>query len=343
MKLKEKKDMLSITFDSMNMDEERSEEILKELVNYNTELENKEEKVNMKERRIKTGEGSHEISPKNNKNNRWQYVLGSLCVLAAASFGIFMWRGSYIDDKGGKTAPGSNAYVEETTAGEVSADKKTDALEEADKNNAVFDIVTGDGQTISVKTDMNVSEQEELIYEFMAGDIKMKLKKDYNYNIYSRQTDNGLEMMAVGIRKEGNTYYYIYSKQLKQRDIIEETGKISDETVPVEQGELNGSSITPEFVEVIFIEGERYINSREQLLERLSSFYNTVNEFIDSSCIREPQEKCKQNGIEGELDGEFEYKILQDAEKSYITCGIKDPIDSRLEMYFRYIDGEIGQ
>ena len=171
----------------------------------------------------------------------------------------------------------------------------------------------------------------------------MKLKKDYNYNIYSRQTDKGLEMMAVGIRKEGNTYYYIYSKQLKQRDIIEETGKISDETVPVEQGELNGSSITPEFVEVIFIEGERYINSREQLLERLSSFYNTVNEFIDSSCIREPQEKCKQNGIEGELDGEFEYKILQDAEKSYITCGIKDPIDSRLEMYFRYIDGEIGQ
>ena len=341
MKLKEKKDMLSITFDSMNMDEERSEEILKELVNYNTELENKEEKVNMKERRIKTGEGSHEISPKNSKNNRWQYVLGSLCVLATVSFGIFIWRGSYIDDKGGKTVPGSNAYVEETTAGEVSADNKTDATEDVNKNNAVFDIVTGDGQTISVKTDMNVYEQEELIYEFVAGDIKMKLKKDYNYNIYSRQTDKGLEMMAVGIRKEGNTYYYIYSKQLKQRDIIEETGKIPDETVPAEQGELNGSSITPEFVEVIFIEGERYINSREQLPERLASFYNTVNEFIDK---REPQEKCKQNGIEGELgDSEFEYKVLQDAEKSYITCGINDPIDSRLEMYFRYIDGEIGQ
>lgn len=343
MRSKEEKNMLNITFDNMSMEKERSEEILRELVNYNTELENKEEKRNMKEKKIAVGENLHEISPKNNKNNRWQYVLGSLCIVAVAALGFYIWNNRGINDIGGKSAPGSNVQREETTAGEVLADNNTDSTEETYNRDTVFDMVTGDGQKIIVKTSVKDYEQDDPIYEIEAGDIRMMLKKDYNYNLYGRQTNEGLEMLAVGVRKEGGTYYYIYSIQTKPSDnnIIEETGKISDGTASETQGALDGSSITPEFVEVKFTEGESYIGDRDRLIDELSSFYNTVNEFIDG---KEPQEKCRQNGIEGEIDGnEFEYKILKEAETAYVTCGIKDPIDSRFDMYFRYLDREIGQ
>lgn len=343
MKSKEEKNMLNITFDNMSMGEERSEEILRELINYNTELENKEEKGDMKEKKVAVGENLHEISPKNNKNNRWQYVLGSLCMVAVAAFVIFIWNNWGIDDRGGKSAPGSNVQREETTAGEALADNKTDSADETNNRDTVFDMVTGDGQKITVKTSINEYEQNDSIYEIESGDIRMKLKRDYNYNLYSRQTNEGLKMLAVGVRKEGSTYYYIYSVQIKSSDdnIIEETGKIPDETTSETQGALDSSSITPEFVEVKFTEGESYIGDRDRLIDELSSFYNTVNEFIDG---KEPQEKCKQNGIEGEINGsEFEYEILKNAEVSYVTCGVKDPIDFRFDSYFRYVDGEIGQ
>lgn len=342
MKWKEEKNMLNKTFDNMSMGEERSEEILRELINYNTELENKEEKRDMREKKVAVGENLHEISPKNNKNNRWQYVFGSLCIVAVAALGFFIWNNRGINNIGGKSVPGSNVQREETTAGEVLADNNTDSAEETNNRDTVFDMVTGDGQKITVKTSVKDYEQNDPIYEIEAGDIRMLLKKDYNYNLYSRQTNEGLEMLAVGVRKEGSTYYYIYSMQIKPSDdnIIEETGKISDGTASETQGALDGSSITPEFVEVKFTEGESYIGSRDRLIDELSSFYNTVNEFIDG---KEPQEKCKQNGIEGEIDGsEFEYKILKEAEASYVTCGIKEPIDSRFDLYFRYVDGEIG-
>ena len=343
MELKGKKNILNMTFDNMNMSEERSEEIMKELINYNIESEGREEKENMREKKISAGEKLHEISPKNNKNGRWQYVFGIICVFAVATLGFFIWNNAAIKDSGDKIVAGSNVQNEETTANEASADRNTDSANQTLNTDTVFFVETGKNEELSAVIIPNPASKD-LIYEVEHGNISMKLKKDYNYNLYSKETDEGLEMLAVGVRKEGNTYYYVYSMQIIY-DAISGTFKTEDDAEAVtrktmEDTDIDYSREMPYFVEVSFTEGEKYIDSRDELIDRLSSFYNTVNEFTEG---REPDVAYKQNDIEGELGrGEFEYLILQEAEASYVTCGVKDSIASRLNGYFMYMDGKIG-
>lgn len=326
MKMKDKKSILNMTFDSMNMSGKRSEEIIKELINYNTELEKKEEKRAMADKNL------HEISPKNSKRGKWQYVLGALCVLAVAVSGVLIWQNTDINNKGNKTVAGSNVQGEEETTKEVLSENNTDSAGQTDKKDTVFYIEKGNDKILS-SVIIPANSSKDLIYEVEQGNICMKVKKDYNYHLYSRQTDDGLEMMAVGVRKEGDTYYYVYSKQLKSSgdDTTAETRRTIDDT----------DDMTPDFIEVSFTAGEKYIDSREELIDELSAFYDTVNEFIND---REPEASYKQVDIEGELsEGRFEYEVLQEAEAAYITCGVVDPIDFRLEGYFNYVDGEIGK
>lgn len=322
MEIKDKKSILNMTFDSMNMSEKRSEEIIKELTDYNTELENKEEKkAMMKEKKIAADKNSHEISPKNNRRAKWQYALGGLCVVAAAVSGVLIWQNTDSGNKGNKITAGANVYSEEGINREVSAESNTDYAADTAKEDTVYYVEKGDDKILSSAI-IPSGSSEDLIYEVEQGNICMKVKKDYNYHLYSRQTDDGLEMMAVGVRKEGDTYYYVYSKQLKVS---------GDDT----------ADMTPDFIEVSFKAGEKYTDGREELIDELSAFYDTVNEFIDG---REPEAAYEQVDIEGELpEGRFEYEILKEAERAYITCGIVDPIDFRLEGYFKYVDGEIGQ
>lgn len=345
MKLKDKKNILNMTFDNMNMSEGRSEEIMKELINYNIKLESREEKENMREKKISVGENLHEISPKNNKNGRWQYAIGIICVLAVAALGFFIWNNAAIKDSGNKIVPGFNVQNEETTANEASADRNTDSANQTLDKDIVFFVETGKNEELTAIVIPSPSSKEPM-YEIEHGNINMKLKKDYNYNIYSKETDKGLEMLAVGIRKEGDKYTYVYSKQLSTTgdDSMAETVKIPEDAT-AETGKLPDnvdiSLEFPSFTIVSFDAGEKYIGEREELIEELSLFYNTVNELIDG---REPDGSYKQNDIEGELGkGVFEYEPLEKAEASYITCGVKDPIDSRLELYFMYIDGEIWE
>lgn len=259
-------------------------------------------------------------------------MLGALCVLAVAVSGVLIWQNTDINNKGNKTVAGSNVQGEEETTKEVLSENNTDSAGQTDKKDTVFYIEKGNDKILS-SVIIPANSSKDLIYEVEQGNICMKVKKDYNYHLYSRQTDDGLEMMAVGVRKEGDTYYYVYSKQLKSSgdDTTAETRRTIDDT----------DDMTPDFIEVSFTAGEKYIDSREELIDELSAFYDTVNEFIND---REPEASYKQVDIEGELsEGRFEYEVLQEAEAAYITCGVVDPIDFRLEGYFNYVDGEIGK
>lgn len=351
--MKEKRDILKMTFDNMNMSEERSEEIKRELINYNIGLADKEEKEAMKERKIKVSENLHEISPENGKKNRWRYVLGSICVLAVAVFGIIIWHNTDFDNGEDKKEAGYDVLSDGETRNQVAdnngtiADEKKSEASQGEqsqninmKSDRVYYTEKGDDMMLSSAI-IPTASSKFLIYEVEKGDINMRLAEGYNYNLYSRQTDNGLEMLAVGVRMEGDTYHYVYSKQLREDDdtvaeTCEEPETVSGKT-PVGQD-------YPDFMGVSFTAGEKYTGSREELISELSEFYNTVNEFIESREVEEPDVSYKQFGVEGELDeGIFEYKILQEAEAAYVTCGVKDPIDFRLEGYFEYLDGEIGQ
>lgn len=312
MRLKDKKDILNMTFDNMKMREKRSEEIIKELINYNTEAEHREAEEAMKENKIEVGKNLHEISPKNNKRSRWQYVLGSLCALAVAALGITIWYNANIDGR----------Y------------NNTDSAVQSDKEDTVYYSEKGDDKILSAAV-IHGGSSDDMLYRVKHGNISMVLKPGYNYNLYSKQTEDGLELLAVGIRKEGNTFYYIYSRQLEgASDIVSETSRILDEIDDT-------AYLTPEFIEVNFTEGEKYEGERDAKVFELSIFCDYINDFIGDS---KPLVSYTQQGIQGELpEGEFEYELLVNAEKEYVTCGVKDPTYMRLEGYFSYLNEEIGQ
>ena len=375
MELKDKKNILNMTFDNMNMSEERSGQVMKELLNYNIKREDKEENKSMDERKDLPDKNLHEISPKNDRSSRWQYVFGSVLAAAVLALGIFIWNRGAADNRGNRYAAGSNVLGEETTAKEAEKGSMADEDGTGD-DGAVFYIETGDDKRLQAVVIPSPSSKD-IIYEVDYGDITMLLAKDYNYDIYSRRTEDGLEMLAVGVRKEGDTYTYVYSKQLKTsdddadtetvktqeiqtkivysgdtiaetqkmpEDATAQTVKLPEDSTQTTQAVIDKVPDFPDFIGVSFTKGEKYTDRRDKVIEELSAFYDTVNEFIDG---KEPEVSYKQEGIEGELFkgefGEFEYELLENVESTYVTCGMKDPIKFRLEGYFSYIDEEISQ
>ena len=375
MDLKEK-NILKETFDSMNMSGERSAEIMEELVNYNMKKESKEGNEMRKENVINKENDTiklHEISPKNSNRGRFKWApacVSVAAVAAIAAMGIFIWQGRQGDENANKYSTGAGSLVGEADSneaakneiGEIGNIKENDVEDLSNKEdgsvvvpNTIYYTLKGETEVLSAPVVASVYS-DSFLYEIKQGDISILVKSGYNYNIYKKETEDGLKVMAVGICREGDTYHYVYTEQLSYTQEGETFGADNEPVYNGVEAAASGESSsfegygTPEFVKVSFAADEKYEENREEKIQELAAFYNDVNNFIG---YREPEMSYKQVGIEGEStngmqesniegelpEGSFEYAVIQEMEENKIGCGMIDPVEMKLELYFAEMDG----